>query len=336
MNYIETLTERMAKEGYENDYIKLVINYADNLIKNDLPVIFDLTHLSMYLDEEEESLREIVYNSRFFYLSRKLKSKKNKIRELYIPNEKLKKIQTWILYRILYKVEVQECVKGFKVGSSIVDNALPHINKKYVLNLDFKNFFDNIKEKQLNSFFLSIGYNRVIADSLSKLCSYNGFLPQGSPSSPYLSNLVCRDLDANIMEYVESKNITYTRYADDLTFSSNENPENLLSRLEEIIVNENFKINEKKTRIQCRNQRQLVTGLVVNKKVNVPREYIRELRSEIYYCKRFGVSGHMDREGIFYSNYKHHLYGKAFYIKMVDQKKGENLLKELDEINWQY
>ncbi|QNK88341.1 RNA-directed DNA polymerase [Sporosarcina sp. resist] len=335
-NYISTLTDRMIKEGYETDYIKTVVGYSERLMQKDLPVIFDLAHLALYLDESEETLSEMVNNSTSFYSKAKIKSKKGKVRNIYIPYEKLKKIQIWILYKILYKVETPKCVKGFKLGSSIVDNAIPHVNKNYVLNLDFKNFFETIKEKQIITVFTSLGYNKIVSSALSKICNYNGSLPQGSPSSPYLSNLVCRNLDNKIIELIKFEDVTYTRYADDLTFSSNQKLDSLIPLLEELIVSEKFKINESKTRMQLKNQRQLVTGLVVNSQVSVPRKYIRELRSEIYYCKKYGVSGHMDRKGILYSNYKLHLYGKALYIKMVDKSKGESFLKELDKINWQY
>lgn len=335
-DYIKILKYRMNNEGYKPEYINLVIDYAENLIENNLPVIFDIGHLSKYLEVSEESIENIVRNSSGFYSTMKIKNKKGKTRVLHIPNKKLKGFQSWILNNILYKVEVVECAKGFVLGKSIVDNALPHVNKEYVLNLDLRNFFGNIKEEQLNSVFLSIGYNREISKILSKLCSYDGFLPQGSPSSPYLSNLVCRELDKEILNFLDGKEITYTRYADDITFSSNKKLEDFLPILESIIENMGFKINRKKTRIQHKNMRQTVTGLVVNKKVSVPRSYIRELNLEIYYCKKFGVSGHLIKKDIFYSNYKHYLYGKAYFIKMVDREKGNKILKELDKVNWQY
>lgn len=181
-----------------------------------------------------------------------------------------------------------------------------------------------------------MGYNTEVSECLTQLCTYNGFLPQGASSSPYLSNLVCLELDKKIHSFILDKGITYTRYADDLTFSSNDDLTDYILEIKNVITEKDFKINEKKMRLQKDSIRQIVTGLVVNSKVNVPRQYYRSLKQEIYYCKKYGVYSHMKKKKILYSNYKYHLYGKALYIRMINPEKGEKLISDLNSLDWQY
>lgn len=103
-----------------------------------------------------------------------------------------------------------------------------------------------------------------------------------------------------------------------------------------IIEDEGFNINEKKTRYAYYYQRQEVTGLIVNKKVSIPKEYIKELKKEIYYCEKFGVTSHLERTNMHKSFYKEHLYGKAYFVNMIDKNMGQQILKHLDTIMWEY
>lgn len=335
-DYTKRIKEKMIEDQYSAEYISQVVKYSENLINQNLPVIFDSVHLALYLNLPHQSLKKIIYNRNSKYLEKEIKSKSGKRRRVYIPKSNLKDIQYWILHAILYNAKINDCAKGFKLGSSIKNNAEPHVGKEYVLNLDLKNFFATIKEDNIKSVFISLGYNKDVSNCLAKLCSYRSMLPQGAPSSPYLSNLASNTLDQKILKVIVERNISYTRYADDLTFSSNEKLESLIPVIKTLLQSEGFKLNDSKTRIRNKNQRQLVTGLVVNEKVNIQRKYIRNLRTEIFYCKKYGVSGHMKRKGINKSNYKLHLYGKALYIKMIDRERGEKIIEELDGIQWQY
>lgn len=336
MSFLNQVVESLKNRNYDINLILKVQEYTSKLIDANVPVIYDLKHLSLYLDVSEKKLNAIIENPELSYNKRIIVSKRRKKREIYIPNDQLKYIQKWILENILYKISASKYSKGFTPNKSTYDNALPHINKAYVLNIDFQDFFINISSEQIFNIFSKIGYSDKVSAYLTKLSSYNGILPQGAPSSPYISNLVCLELDNKIGKFISNKDINYTRYADDLSFSSNTDLSLFIEQIESIILEENFKINKNKFRLQKWYERQMVTGLVVNTKVNVPRKYYRQIKQEIFYCKRYGVASHMEKRGYIYSNYKYHLYGKALYIKMINPEKGKKLIEELDEILWQY
>ena len=159
-------------------------------------------------------------------------------------------------------------------------------------------------------------------------------MPQGSPASPALSNLISLKLDKRLGNLAESLGASYTRYADDITFSGSKNLSMVVPLIKEIIREEGFVVNEDKVRLQYANQRQEVTGLVVNNKISVAPRVRKELDTAIYYCKKYGVAEHMAHIGCDKCFYREHLYGIAYFIKMVDEKKGENYLDKLDQIEW--
>ena len=181
--------------------------------------------------------------------------------------------------------------KHFK-SLSIISNAEAHINKTAVLNIDLKDFFQNISSQQIYQLFRSplFNFNENMAAAYTLLCTYNGHLPTGAPSSPILSNFICLSLDKALEQFSLLNELTYTRYADDLTFSSNQTiGTNTILDIINLIQENGFKVNDKKVRITGRRGRQLVTGLVVNQRVNVDRRYIRELRATIHHLKLNGL-----------------------------------------------
>jgi len=335
-NFIHRLQKELQSGEFEEEYINLVVRCAEKLLENKVLVIFDLNHLSLYLEISPDKISSMIQNSFLLYKEVKIKKKNGLHRVIHIPSKELKKIQKFILENILYSIGCSIAATGFKRDSSIKDNAIRHVNNKYILNLDLIDFFTNIKFEKIKKVFKDIGYNEDVSNILANLCTVKGFLPQGASSSPYLSNLVCRKLDNVLSDFANRNQLNYTRYADDITFSSDNESIKDIKKIYDLIISEGFKINEKKTRLLSSNKRQEVTGLVVNNKVNINRDYIKKLRSEIYFCLKFGVNGHMSRKGITYSNYKNYLYGKAYYIKMINKEKGENFLKDLDKINWEY
>ena len=164
-----------------------------------------------------------------------------------------------------------------------------------------------------------------------------GSLPQGSPASPCLSNLVCLKLDARLSSLAQKYKAIYSRYADDITFSGNGGIKEIENITIKILKEEGFRLNPKKTRIAYKYQRQEVTGLIVNgENVRVSKQYKRMLYQEIYYCIRFGVQSHMKRIKCEKSFYKEHLYGKAYFVNMVEKAEGEKLFALLSSIQWDY
>lgn len=185
--------------------------------------------------------------------------------------------------------------------------------------------------------FVYIGYTIEVAHLLTQLCTNNeNVLPQGSPASPVISNIVSLKLDKRLKGLSDKYHCSYTRYADDITFSGKANIKHVLPIAEKIIKEEGFTINEGKVRLQYKNQRQEVTGLIVNQKISISPLLQKEIENAIYFSKKFGVDEHMKKIGCTRSFYKEHLYGIAYFIKMIDELKGEHYLRQLDEIGWAY
>lgn len=333
---IKKLTEALFESGYDNDYVELCRQYAERLINNGLPVIFDTKHLCLLAGYEEIYLEFLLNQNDLLYKKIKIPKRSGGIREISIPAEGLKFLQRWILNNILERISLPSSAIGFRKGFSIVDNATVHINKPCIINIDMKDFFPSISFLQVYKVFRYFGYTTEVSKVLSKLCTYKGVLPQGAPSSPYLSNIICRRLDKRLFFLSKKIEATYSRYADDITFSGDRSIVHYIQEIKKIINDEGFKINENKTRIKYSNERQIVTGLIVNKKLGIPHEIKDMISKHIYFCKKYGVNGHTKYIGLNYSHFKEYLYGLAYFIKMVELEKGLKFLRELDEIVWDY
>jgi len=248
-----------------------------------------------------EPLRLNYHLNKPIYFNFQIPKKNGGLREIQSPNEELKEIQNKLnkyLSAIYFGVKPKS-VHGFVLGLgsegesfSIVSNAKEHCNKKHVLNMDIENFFSSISAKQIKAALSKqpFAISEEISIVVALLGTYQKKLPTGAPSSPVLSNIYCFEMDNLLEEYCSTNELTYTRYADDLTFSSNTKiSERVIDELRIIITNFGFKLNEKKFRLQSSRSKQTVTGLVVNKKVNVDRRYIRKLRAILYSWEKMGA-----------------------------------------------
>ena len=224
-------------------------------------------------------------------------------RAIEAPSEALKALQRTVLHRLLNPLPFHPAATGFVPGRSIVDNARPHAGRGVVINLDLENFFPSLGAEQVRKAFRSLGWGRGAAAILTHICTHEGRLPQGAPTSPALSNLVCRRLDERLAALVKKAGGGYTRYADDITvsfsrFGRNEplrpKPQQakrsprlprppsrrLLTSIKRILKQEGFRIQmKKKVRVQRAHQRQTATGLVVNREINLPRTLRRRIRA---------------------------------------------------------
>lgn len=262
----------------------------------------------------------------------------------------------WIQYCIKEIIELyyhpQSSVYGFVKGKSILDNAQCHTNKKYVFNVDISDFFESVTEKMIATRLMRppFSFNHQISETIARLsciclyewvenpifhnmdCVHHHVLAQGSPTSPILANAVCDDMDVMLMGLASRFGLTYTRYADDITFSSNHNvyysDSDFRKELFRIVTLFDFKINNKKTRLQHSTQKQEVTGLTVNKDVNVNRKWYKEIRGILHIWEKYGKYAALNS---FYPQYhsnhglSHHgeadieniVYGKLCFLKMV-------------------
>lgn len=176
---------------------------------------------------------------------------------------------------------------AFEKGKSIITNAKIHRNKRVVVNVDLKDFFDSIHIGRVCGFFEKNKYFNLphgAAVTIAQLACYQGKLPQGAPTSPIITNLICQVLDMHLLSLAKRYKLDYTRYADDMTFSTNDRSilerwESFYEELDKKVKKAGFSINEKKTRITYRDSKQIVTGLVVNKKISVDHSYCRKVRA---------------------------------------------------------
>lgn len=266
-------------------------------------------------------------------------------RRIHAPRAALKRAQRRVLDGILALLPAHEACHGFVKGRSIVTNAAPHQGARVVVKIDLADFFPTIHYRRVAGLFASYGYPREVARLLAGLCTHRakladgrvawpGVLPQGAPTSPAIANLVCRRLDARLAKLAARAGATYTRYADDLTFSFKGEPGVRLGRffwwVDQICQAEGFTENAKKRRVLRPCLQQRVTGVVVNQGLSVPRETRRRLRAMLHRCRTQGVEAVAAAQGR--PDLKAVLAGTAAFVKMVQPAAGEKLVAAVREV----
>jgi len=343
---MQDINEEMCKEIKQifqnmqttNDLVKLL----NKILKHSMPL--ELKYLTYYAYSKEK------------YTLIEIPKKSGKIRQIYSPTVNLKKIQFLlnILFKCLYTTPIN--THGFVLKKSNITNAQAHIDKNYIYTIDLKDFFPSIHQsrfwKRLQFPPYNLSDKKVeIASLISNLIFFQtptkeekNFLPQGAPTSPIVSNIICEQLDRRLLGLAKRFNVQYTRYADDITFSSNHNVyqknSEFIIELNRIIINEKFEVNPQKTRLQKRGYRQEVTGIVVNNKANVRREYIKDLRTYLYLIEKYKLPKaqtifinhymeknlHAQKEQHFIS-LRSVLLGKLEYLKSVKGSDDSTYLK---------
>lgn len=215
--------------------------------------------------------------------------KSGKKREIKAPVPKLKEIQRALNNTLQLVYTVQEQAFGFVPGKNIADNARVHAGASFILNVDIKDFFPSVHFRRIKEMFEKPPFNLTgerepLAFIIANLCTEDGVLPQGAPTSPLLTNIICQRLDRRLQKLASQFKGSYTRYADDMTFSCNDYvfTKRFMQRLEKILKDERFELNPEKTRIQGKAYRQEVTGLTVNEKVNISRRFYRSYRTLLH------------------------------------------------------
>lgn len=273
-----------------------------------------------------------------FYHRRSVPKKSGGLREISSPTGMLKAFQSVAGKMLQDLYDAPDAVTGFVPGRSVIDNAGRHVRKNYVYNADLKDFFPSISRRRVKAALISppFSFGEEAAHILSGICcAYNGpgrqsVLPQGAPSSPVLSNAVCIRLDQRLEGLARRYEVSYSRYADDITFSSDHNVfregYSFQEAFRRIIADEGFTLNEEKLRLQERGQRQVVTGLTVNSKVNVCRKYVRSIGSLLYIWEHYGVDVAYARFLKYSLDWKHTKRmtraGEAFRPHMVETVQG--------------
>lgn len=312
-----------SSSGYSEQNIQKCIQYSEQLFLNNVPVIYNTSNLSALVGYKKEYLKRAVMYTSYYYRDFKILKKNGNYRQISEPLPSLKEIQNWILENILYKISVSPFAKAYRKKVSILENLKFHKKQPKVFTIDLENFFTSIKIDNVENIFLELGYSKILSNLLAKLCCRDGCLPQGAPTSPQLSNIYFKPADILISDYCKENKIRYTRYADDLTFSGEFNEHQLLQFVSEIVTKFNLKINEDKTKLMTPNNRQTVTGIVVNEKPQVVFHKRNELRQTLYFIKKFGFNEHVKHKKIKQSNYLEHLLGKINFILQINPQDKE-------------
>ena len=279
----------------------------DELFKNLVgPGFSSLDGFCQLLKDDKKKLLNFLYkNKSNHYVSFSISKKNGTHRSIKAPKSVMKKLQRELLVQLEKFYSPKYSSHGFVAGRSVKTNALVHSGKRYVFNVDLISFFESIHFGRVRNLFMAQPFNAPhnVATVMAHICCSDGRLAQGAPTSPLISNMICRKLDAQLQALAKTGKCHFTRYADDITFSFTSTlrhlPKEIVEtgedrraipgrELEKIIQANGFMINHEKTRLQHQSQRQMVTGLVVNKRPNVTRDFIRLTSSMIHALKRHG------------------------------------------------
>lgn len=334
-------------------------NYSHNLKENNLPTIFTLNHLANITGVTYHFLRSTVMRNRESpnYKMYVIRKKSGGLRYIHAVNGKLLKVQTFINEEILQHTTVSRSSYAFSKNGGIKSCAQAHCGAKWIFKFDLENFFYSINEYKVYKVFKNLGYTSLLSFELARICTttrlprnlysllkkphtivdyrfynrniYLGVLPQGSPTSPMLSNLVARDLDNSLKNLASIYGLTYTRYADDLTFSTPVNlPQNLsIGELQRKIVFEirkqGFKENKKKTVVLGPGSRKIVLGLLVDTdEPRLSKAMLKRIDRLVYASSKFGIIETARHEGFDSPiGFFNHVSGLIAFVKHIDIRK---------------
>ncbi|QDU58349.1 reverse transcriptase family protein [Aeoliella mucimassa] len=330
---------------------------AEKLEGRGLPVLHTPSELATAIDLPLSTLRWLAYHNeaaeQVHYVQFQVRKKSGGIRVLASPHKKMRRAQQWILDNILTKIDIHEAAHGFVAGRSTVTNAAMHVGQQVVVNVDLQDFFPSVTFPRVEGFFRSLGYSGAVATILALLVTesprqrvrYAGkelwvatgprSLPQGACTSPALSNAISWTMDTRLTAISSKLGWSYSRYADDLTFSTageaSQQVGYLLARIRHITQEEGFGLNRKKTRVQRRSAQQSVTGIVVNDRAGVARKTVRQLRAILHNAKTTGLAA-QNREGR--PDFEAWLQGMIAYVRMVNPEQAASLTDAYEQLRY--
>ena len=321
------------------------------LLALDLPVLDSALDLANALGISLPKLRWLTFHRRsatlVHYHRYEIPKRSGGSRRISAPKPALAAAQQIVLERILERVSPEFPANGFVKKRSIVSNALPHSGQRVVVNVDLEDFFPTVGFRRVRGLFKKLGYGDLVATLLGLLCTEpprapadldgrryfvalgERVLPQGACTSPAITNLVCRRLDRRMVGLARTLGFKYTRYADDLTFSSDrgDGVARLLYLVRRVLEAEGFRENQKKTRVMRRGRRQEVTGVVVNERPTLSRKERRRLRAILHNAAKSGLDS-QNRDG--HPRFAEHLAGRVAYAKMIDARSAAPLAAALE------
>lgn len=361
------------RQGISPDVLEAAIQVFERIqcVDQRLQPVLTLRHLSVLTDTRYGYLRRVASRTAGNYKRVCFKKRvpgRSRYREIHIPEEPLLKVQQWIVNKILRNTKSHPASFAYHPDSQPVFAAAHHCGCKWLLKIDIEDFFHNISESMVYSVFKELGYPRLLCFELARIttmvspthqkeyvnkpCKWvaipnyknakEGFLPQGAPTSPMLSNLVMKQVDEQLSSLAKSYRFEYTRYSDDLAFSTDENV--TLKNIKQFkrIVNatllkKGFKPNRQKTVIRGPGARRIVLGILVDgQNPRLAKEYKNAIRQHLYYLSspEHGPSKHANARNMSVSTLYHHVRGKMAWAERVEPSFGRACLGEFEHVNW--
>ena len=331
-------SKRALEEGHSQQFVDECLKYKAALDAKNMPVIFDVRHLSNLIGWTVNGLHYVLYYKDEHYKTYEIRKKyeENKTRTITAPSATLKQAQWWVYRNLLIRDDrISLYAQGFMGRRSVKTNAIPHEGAFWLLSLDLNDFFDNVYANRVYAYFESLGYEKEICWALTAICTYKGHLPQGAPTSPYLSNLLTKKMDDEIAQYCNANGFVYSRYADDITISSKDwNKVPSIDEVRKIVESNGHRLNHKKTRLSHKGQKMEVTGLTVGNGVHVSKAYRNEILRELHFCERFTPAVHSKTKYPDKMFYKEWLLGRIQFVRSVDEATGNKMLERFNNLNW--
>jgi RNA-directed DNA polymerase len=348
----------LTQKSLSTDKSINVLEYARNLRKKNLPVIFNIKHLSLITKIEKQFIYSSILRQRQEndYKIFTIRKRDGKYRTIHAPNEKLKSIQSYINREILSKISPHHSCFSYHPNGGIKKCALQHTEAKLLFKYDLEDFFFHINEISIYKFFLELGYTSEISFQFARLCTTTrirefgkyiktykkqeiGVLPQGAPTSPALSNFLAKGLDEELTLFAESMNMIYTRYSDDITFSSSvffsrEEIKKINSHIFSIVRKHRFRINKNKTSVSRSGARKSVLGILVHDThLRIHKFHRKKIDTFLYSIDKFGWDSAANYYN-FASPYglANHLSGLITYINHIDENLGEKYRNKYQDL----
>lgn len=297
------------------------------------------------------------------YTLKELAKKSGGSRILMVPMPRMKAVQRALNAKLISRLPVHEAAHGFRKGRDVLTSASPHVGKDVVVSVDIEDFFPSFTFRRVSGYFRNLGYGRGVSVALANLTTarirdasikkgnrwmwatvhvhpdaarrYHPEIPQGAPTSPGLANAISRRMDKRLHALAQKFGADYTRYADDLTFSGNDelakSVGSLLQLVRQIVRTEGLRLNEKKTRIMRKGKQQRVTGVVVNQQTNVSRREYDKLKAILHNCIKHGPQG-QNRENV--PDFREHLRGRIAHVSHIGPERGRKLMRMFEQIRW--
>lgn len=297
------------------------------------------------------------------YTLKELRKKSGATRMLMVPMPRMKAVQRALNAKLISRLPVHEAAHGFRKGRDVLTSASPHVGKDVVISVDIEDFFPSFTFRRVSGYFRNLGYGRGVSVALANLMTarlrdgavkqgnkwkpvmygshpdigkrYHPEIPQGAPTSPGLANAISRRMDKRLHALAQKFGADYTRYADDLTFSGNDelakSVGSLLQLVRQIVRTEGLRLNEKKTRIMRKGKQQRVTGVVVNQQTNVSRREYDKLKAILHNCIKHGPQG-QNRENV--PDFREHLRGRIAHVSHIGPERGRKLMRMFEQIRW--